>query len=65
MRGREPRPQIIEDRKGTQRNHGVGYYRPWTFILTDGISADADQLSATVSRVRRMEDAGGVTTSRS
>lgn len=53
---------IIEDRKETYRANGVGYYRPWLFILTDGMTADIEDLPATARRVRAIEDAKGVTT---
>lgn len=37
MRGIE----LIDSRKGTYRNSGIAYYRPWVFMLTDGGPTDA------------------------
>ena len=53
---------MIEARKSDYRNNGVGYYRPWMFILTDGMTADVGNLSTTASRVRSIEQAKGVNT---
>src|SRR4029077_15918558 len=27
---------MIEERKTTYREHGIAYYRPWAFLITDG-----------------------------
>ena len=53
---------LIEARKDTYRTNGVGYFRPWMFILTDGMTADAQDLPDTAKRVRQIENAKGVTT---
>ena len=53
---------MIEARKHTYRANGVGYYRPWMFILTDGMTADAQDLPATAQRVKDIEKVRGVTT---
>lgn len=53
---------MIEDRKETYRANGVGHYRPWLFILTDGMTADTQDVPATARRVRAIEGARGVTT---
>ena len=53
---------LIEERKDTYRANGVGYFRPWMFILTDGMTADSQDLPATARRVKDIEVAQGVTT---
>ena len=40
----------------------MGYFRPWMFILTDGMTADFQDLPATVRQVRNIAVAKGVTT---
>ena len=27
---------MIEERKASYREHGIAYYRPWAFLITDG-----------------------------
>ena len=53
---------MLEARKRVYRDSGIGYYRPWLFILTDGIASDAALLPATAARLRAAEKARGVTT---
>ena len=53
---------IIEARKDDYRANGVGYYRPWMFILTDGLTADASNILPTALRLREIESTKGVTT---
>ena len=40
----------------------MGYFRPWMFILTDGMTADSQDLPATARQVRNIAVAKGVTT---
>ena len=40
----------------------MGYFRPWMFILTDGMTADSPDLPATARQVRNIAVAKGVTT---
>jgi uncharacterized protein YegL len=41
---------LIETRKGDYRDHGIEYYRPWIFILTDGEPTDAWKAAAASAR---------------
>ena len=40
---------MIEERKNSYREHGIAYYRPWAFLITDG--EPNDHWKAVVSRV--------------
>ena len=44
---------MIEERKASYREHGVAYYRPWAFMLTDG--EPNDHWKPIVSRVQHGE----------
>ena len=43
----------IEDRKRLYKQQGVKYYRPWLFVLTDGLPTDDSFESEAVQRMRR------------
>jgi uncharacterized protein YegL len=44
---------MIEERKNSYREHGVAYYRPWAFLITDG--EPNDHWKPIASRVQRGE----------
>ena len=41
---------MIEERKASYREHGIAYYRPWAFLITDG--EPNDHWRPVVSRVQ-------------
>ena len=46
---------MIEQRKESYRQHGIAYYRPWAFMITDGEPSDDPQHVA--RRIQLGEDA--------
>jgi uncharacterized protein YegL len=44
---------MIEQRKATYRQHGIAYYRPWAFLITDG--EPNDHWKPVISRVHNGE----------
>jgi uncharacterized protein YegL len=45
---------MIEERKNSYRTHGIAYYRPWAFLITDG--EPNDHWKPVVSRVHGGEE---------
>jgi uncharacterized protein YegL len=44
---------LVTDRKATYRANGIGFYRPWLFLITDG--APTDDVTAASAAVREGE----------
>ena len=44
---------LVADRKAAYRANGIGFYRPWLFLITDG--APTDDVSAAAAAIREGE----------
>ena len=51
--------KLLEDRKADYRQNGVPYFRPWMFLVTDGLPTD--DITAACRAVRQAEASKGLT----
>lgn len=45
--------ELIAERKATYKANGIGYYRPWVFLITDG--APTDDVNAATAAIKEGE----------
>lgn len=51
---------VLEQRKLLYKQSGIPYYRPWVFLITDGIPDDEDPWPEAAHRIKTLEAAKGV-----
>ncbi|MHB9034981.1 MAG: vWA domain-containing protein [Anaerolineae bacterium] len=47
--------RLVNERKSTYKTNGIGYYRPWIFMVTDG--APTDNVSSAANEIKQGEEA--------
>jgi len=47
--------EALENRKKTYHEQGIGYYRPWVFLITDGAPTDPEVWEQAIRKVHRLE----------
>jgi len=50
--------RIVAERKAAYKSAGIGYYRPWIFMITDG--EPTDDVSSAAAAVRESENAKSI-----
>lgn len=51
---------LVRDRKADYKAHGIAYYRPWVFLITDGAPTDGAIWQSAAQRVKQEEQNKGV-----
>lgn len=46
----------VEERKLAYKDHGIPYYRPWVFLITDGTPTDGEKWKEVAFKVREAEE---------
>lgn len=45
----------LEERKTVYKEQGIGYYRPWVFLITDGAPTDGTRWQEATQKIHQME----------
>ena len=53
--------RLVEGRKKDYRDHGIAYYRPWIFLITDGEPTDADLWQSPLNELKTRVEAKALT----
>lgn len=49
--------ESLESRKKVYKDQGIGYYRPWVFLITDGAPTDGELWKKAATQIHEMEQA--------